>query len=190
MTPSEVEGFISDDQGLIMQEYARKMPPEVAVEIGSYRGKSACYIASAMPSGSTLYCIDPWQNSSQIREKQYQTDENYLRFVDNVSKCGLSDKVVPIRGFSSDVSKQWDKPISFLYIDAGHEYDEVLEDIDSWLPHVKSGSPVLFDDYSPAFPGVQRAFHDRFQTFKLHDVAPYNSKDKYNVSRFLAVGFA
>lgn len=189
MEPSRIEGFISHEQGVIMQDYARHMARGVAVEIGSFRGKSACYIASAMPEGSHLYCVDPWQDSEAVREKQYRTDRNFDLFVSNIEACGVSGSVTPIRDFSYNVAKGWDKTISFLYIDGGHEYDEVLQDIDGFLPHVTSGGVVLFDDYSPAFPGVQKAFGERFEKFDLHEVPSYDSKDKYGVQRWLAVGF-
>lgn len=186
MKPSEIDGLISDKQGRIMQDYARQMVPGVAVEIGSFRGKSACYIASVMPEGSHLYCIDPWQDSEVVREKEYRTNENFEVFVKNIEACGASENVTAIRDFSYNVSKSWDKPISFLYIDGGHEYDEVLSDIDGFVPHVISGGIVLFDDYSTAFPGLQQAVNKRFGSVKLHDVGKYESRKHGGHERYLA----
>jgi MMP 1-O-methyltransferase len=189
MIPFEVEGFISDEQGRILQDYACKMVPGIAVEIGSYRGKSASYIASAMPKGSHLYCVDPWQDSESVREKQYRTERNFSLFVENINACGLAEKITPVRDFSYNAAKEWGKPISFLYIDGGHDYDEVVRDIEGFVPHVIPGGVVLFDDYSPAFAGVQKAFDERFEKFCLHEVPSYDSKDKYGIRRWLAVGF-
>jgi len=186
MLPKDVDGLISDEQGQIMQQYAREMVNDVAVEIGSYRGKSACYIGSAMPDTAHLYCIDPWNNSNVNRYAFKFTDENLLTFKENVRLCGLESRVTPIRGFSSEVSLSWEKPISLLYIDGGHEYEEVLRDIDGFLPHMVSGGVILFDDYSNAFPGIVSAVQERFDEVVLHDVGVYLSKKKNGEQRYLA----
>ena len=186
MLPKDVHGLISDEQGRIMQQYATEMVNDVAVEIGSYLGKSACYIGTAMPDAAHLFCIDPWNNSNVNRYKFKFTDENLLMFNENVRLCGLESRVTPIQGFSSEVSASWEKPISLLYIDGGHEYDEVLEDIDGFWPHMVSGGVILFDDYSEAFPGLVRAVNERFDDVILHDVGIYESKGKNRERRYLA----
>jgi predicted O-methyltransferase YrrM len=58
----------------------------------------------------------------------------------------------------------WTKPIDVLYIDGDHTYIGVLKDIVSWIPHVKSGGVVLFDDYNDV-TGVKQAIND---TIKGH----------------------
>lgn len=186
MRPEEVEGLISDEQGRIMQQYAAEMVNDVAVEIGSYRGKSACYIASAMPDDAHLWCIDPWDDSDNNRYGFVFTDENFRLFCNNVRACGLESCVTPIRKLSSEVARVWEKPISLLYIDGGHEHEEVLGDIDGFLPHMVSGGVILFDDYSDAFPGVVSAVRERFDDVVLHDVGIYQSRKKNGERRYLA----
>lgn len=173
MKPKDVEGFISNAQGDLLAAYASQCQGQVAVEVGSYRGKSASYIAAALPDTATLYCVDPWQNSPTIRERQYRTDQNYAHFVANIEACGLSNKVVAVQGFSSYVASQWDKQVSFLHLDGGHEYDEVLSDLDCWMPHMAGDGIVVFDDYSPRFPGIEEAVHKWFDKVTLHNVGSY-----------------
>lgn len=187
MEPIDVYGYISDQQGQIMQKHASEMKNNLAVEIGSYQGKSACYIGRAMPKGAELICIDPWQDSGLIFEEQYRTDENFALFKENVRLCGLEQKVTPIRDFSKEVAKHWSEPISYLYIDGGHQYNEVLEDIDGFAPHVISGGVILFDDYSTAFPGIMKAVQERFDDIVLHDVGIYESRLNKGHQRYLAV---
>jgi len=184
--PVDVDGFISDDQGRIMQKYAAEMVNDVAVEIGSYRGKSACYIGRAMPKTAHLTCIDPWADSSGVYEERYRTEENFEIFKNNVRMCGLEFRVTPLRYFSHEVAEWWSDPISLLYIDGGHQYEEVLQDIDGFAPHVVSGGVILFDDYSDAFPGLIRAVNERFDDVILHDVGIYESKRKNRERRYLA----
>lgn len=41
----------------------------------------------------------------------------------------------------------WDKPIDILLIDAGHDEKNVKPDCEKWIPFVKPGGIVLFDDW-------------------------------------------
>lgn len=141
MKPADVEGLISTVQGKLLARYAASVRGTVAVEVGSYRGKSAAFIADALPEGATLYCVDPWQDSPLIREARYRTDENYAEFVRNIAECGLSQKVVAVQGFSGQIAATWGRPVSLLNVDGGHEYDEVLTDLDGWMPHMTGSSP-------------------------------------------------
>ncbi len=56
-----------------------------------------------------------------------------------------------------------DKSIDVCFIDAGHTYEEVLQDIDAWLPKVKSGGILCGHDYLPkTWMGVVQAVDERF----------------------------
>lgn len=172
MKPEDVEGLISEQQGLLLKQYASQA--QVVVEVGSFRGKSAAYIASGLPDGGRLYCVDPWQDSPDVREKQYRTGKNFAKFCHNIKSCGYWEKVVPIRKFSADAVKGWNLPIDMMHIDGGHDYDEVLADIVMWRPHMRDGGIMLFDDYSPRFPGIEQAVHEQFDTVTLHNVGSYH----------------
>lgn len=45
----------------------------------------------------------------------------------------------------------WSSPISLLFIDAGHDEDNVRKDIELWLPWVKPGGVVAFHDWDEPF---------------------------------------
>jgi len=62
---------------------------------------------------------------------------------------------------SPEAAKGWIKGIDVLFIDAGHNYEDVLEDFAAWSPFLRSGGSVLFHDYSHSSPGV-RQFCDKF----------------------------
>ena len=64
--------------------------------------------------------------------------------------------------FSHDAGKNWQRPISLLWIDGSHEYEDVLTDIEDFMPHVVPGGWVVFDDaHGGKFPGVERAIAER-----------------------------
>ena len=62
---------------------------------------------------------------------------------------------------SHDLGKDWSKPIAFLWVDGGHDYDCVAQDIADFVPHVVPGGAVVFDDVNEqTYPGVVRAVHE------------------------------
>jgi predicted O-methyltransferase YrrM len=121
-------------------ELTQKLPPNsFAVEIGSYLGASACFIAAGLKSSSKLICIDTWKNDA-MSEGYRDTKEE---FINNTKR--FSDKIIMIQGFSKDVVDQVKKittTIDFLFIDVDHSYEGVKTDWDLYFPLLKSGSCV------------------------------------------------
>jgi predicted O-methyltransferase YrrM len=51
-----------------------------------------------------------------------------------------------------------DEPVDLLYIDSSHDRQATLEELDAWLPALRAGSLVVFDDFDhPEYPGVREA---------------------------------
>lgn len=71
--------------------------------------------------------------------------------------------------------------LQWLYIDGGHEYEEVKRDIRVFEPWLEPGGVIMFDDYANKnpkykYPGVSRAVNkffakegDRFKNFDVMD---------------------
>ena len=47
--------------------------------------------------------------------------------------------------------------LDIIFLDGDHGYASVLFDIKAWLPKLKTGGILMFDDFSRFFPGVVRA---------------------------------
>lgn len=63
-----------------------------------------------------------------------------------------------------------DGSLDFVFIDAGHNYPEVREDIMRWAPKVREGGWVGGHDYhARKFPGVVRAVKEHFCPSKGED---------------------
>lgn len=130
------------------------------VEIGSYLGSSSCFIAEGiLQSGrkSHLYCIDTWQNDamSEGNRDTYNTSLNNTQEYRNV--------ISPLRGWSYDIAKTFDKKVDFIFIDGDHSYEGVKKDVDLWVPKLNPGALIVMHDIGWA-EGVQRVV--------MEDIAP------------------
>jgi predicted O-methyltransferase YrrM len=63
------------------------------------------------------------------------------------------------KGLSTDLSKHFSSDsVDCVFIDGDHTYEGVARDIISYVPILKPGGLLMFDDYGAEdFPGVKRA---------------------------------
>lgn len=156
-----LEGLIPPALGECLHDLAAHVPPHaVIVEIGSYRGKSTCYLASGAPEGVTVYAVDPWDSPGNATGRfEFAHPRTFIGFLRQTGDIGLRDRIVPIRGFSTTVAKSWTdaRPIGLLYVDGSHLEHDVRDDFTAWFPFLIPGAVVAFDDYdTPRNPGVKK----------------------------------
>lgn len=156
-----LEGLISPEVGLRLAHIAAVVPANLAiVEIGSYKGKSTCYLASGAQVGSKakVFAVDPWDTPGNPGGRfGFDQRATYADFLAQVQFMGLQDAVTPMKDFSWRVAKKWRGPIGFLYIDGSHTEKDVLQDWRMWSPFLAPGAWVAFDDYdTPRNPGVKK----------------------------------
>lgn len=58
-----------------------------------------------------------------------------------------------IQDYSYNVVKGWDKPFDYIFIDASHEYDDVLKDFTDWYPLLSVGGYLSFHDSTKHYGG-------------------------------------
>jgi predicted O-methyltransferase YrrM len=139
---------------------------EVLVEVGSFLGRSACWLGERLQSlgkKSTLICVDEWPVFYEWASCSANRVEGAFEiFVANVRQSGLQDMIVPIRGKSLWAASFIRNDLDFVFIDANHEYESVKADIAAWLPKVKRGGMLAGHDYDDNFPGVKQAVNEAF----------------------------
>ena len=133
----EIDGWLSDSEGELLYELAKGVPSgQAIVEIGSWEGKSTVWLAKGTEAGqrNKVYSIDPHSGSkAHISEDGTNT---YPAFINNLTKAGVQDIVVPLVKTSAEAVKRWREGIGLLWIDAMHEYEDVKRDFLSWEPHL------------------------------------------------------
>ena len=150
--------------------YMQEMKGDV-VEIGSWQGKSASFLARAVKESANgkFYAIDHF-NGNVGKEHLYTTGNKYISikdaFVNNIEKIQLSDYVNLLDMENTKAAEKLrKKTIRFLFIDGDHTKAGVLKDIELFFPMLEEGSIVVFDDYFKGFPGLIEAVNE-FLKFK------------------------
>ncbi|MDA4120283.1 MAG: class I SAM-dependent methyltransferase [Thaumarchaeota archaeon] len=165
----QTEGWLSEAEAIALYEVSSNLPaPVVAVEIGSWHGKSSVMVAGGIrkSGGGTLYALDPFVGAEGHAASRMPTKSaaSYLEtFLKNVESAGVKKFVCPVQGFSYDIVKAWKEPIDFIFIDGEHEYDDVKGDFDQWSPHIKPGGFVGFHDAYGNWPGPTRVVEEELR---------------------------
>lgn len=148
------------------------------VEIGVWKGKSAAYMATEIFNSNKQIkfdCIDTWEGSeehldpnSNYFEPGLVSDKDFLynHFLENIEP--VKNIINPIRKSSLEaVNLYKDESLDFIFIDAAHDYENVLKDIKAWYPKCKKETGIISGhDYSWG-PEVKKAVHDFFDPLNL-----------------------
>ena len=142
----------------------------IFVELGCFKGKSTLYIVTEMLNRSSMihfYAVDSFEgatNSNDINEVEaYKGISDIEKDFDNNTKH-LSIEFYKIKELSHEAANNFeDGEVDCLFIDAGHSYEAVKQDIEAWLPKMKSNGIIAGHDYN-AWAGVKQAVDEKFGT--------------------------
>ena len=143
---------LSKAQGLAALVVATR--PRLVVEIGVWQGGSMIPILLALKACGTgsAWAIDAWDAPSSASGQDDRNAEwwskvdherAYRHFLDRVAKHGLDGICTVVRARSRDVNPP--SPIDILHIDGNHG-EEAISDAERFLPSVRAGGFVVFDD--------------------------------------------
>lgn len=163
---AELDGLISADVG----EHLLKLAANVSidrsiVELGSYRGKSTCYLATGarQGNGAHVYAVDAWSEEvSAWRSAVLSTLPSpvYADFRAQLAKAGFSDQhVTAVKTLSTMAGDHYEgSTVGLLYIDGDHSMRAAMADLRAWRRHLADDALVVFDDYAMTKnPGVKAA---------------------------------
>lgn len=141
------DGMIRDHEAYILYRVAGMLPAgAMAVEIGSWKGKSAVSIAMGLKeSGGHLQAVD---NFAGVENQPGWDSGDVVKaaFNRNVDKAGLTPLVTLNDLSSQNFSARWKQDVDFLFIDGCHLYEAAKFDIFAFMKYVKPGGWVAFHD--------------------------------------------
>jgi predicted O-methyltransferase YrrM len=138
------------------------------VEIGAFQGASTSFMAVEIINSKKnikLTTVDIWNRYTvaglNLKDPNSVPDD----FVWNLYKENIKPVehiVESLRLESLQASKLFaDDSLDFIFIDANHEYEAVLNDIKYWYPKLKNGGHIAGHDYYND-EGVRRAVRQFF----------------------------
>ena len=140
----------------------------IGAEIGVDRGRHAQDILNNL-NLKKLYLIDSWQPYIQENKKVVRTYKHYINVVKRFEK---KLNVEILRKDSASASKSFpDNHFDFVYIDASHNYKDILIDLGTWYRKVKIGGIFCGHDYNYKWNGVTKAVNE---FVKMHELILYS----------------
>ncbi|MFY9587487.1 MAG: class I SAM-dependent methyltransferase [Actinomycetota bacterium] len=130
---------------------ARCPDAPLAVEIGSYKGRSAIAVGLGLQArgDGTLIAIDPFDMEG----------DQFGEFSRNVADAGIEDLCTPMKAYSHDARPAvQDASVHLLFVDGSHEYDDVVQDVRDWTSALADGAIAAFND--PYWRDVSKALRD------------------------------
>lgn len=127
----------------------------VFVEVGCYYGNSVIFLAREVMLSSKnirVFAVDTFRyNDVDIYPGFIAKIQGGLDLIGVIRK----DSVFAVRDFKRG-------KVDFVYIDADHRYEYVLQDIKAWLPKIKKGGWIGGHDYND--DGVKKAVNEIFDS--------------------------
>jgi predicted O-methyltransferase YrrM len=155
------ENGVNRTQGLFMLCNDIIKPDFTIAEIGSYAGVSSEVLALHCKK---LYCIDTWEdwNHDGIIFQAMDLFDNMMSYYSHIDKLHMK---------GNEASNMFpDEHFDLVYIDASHWYDDVTNDINTWLPKIKSGGYLAGHDY---IEGIDVLYAVNNYFGKTHSITRY-----------------
>ena len=133
------------------QELARLFADKnfiVGAEIGVCNGYFSRTICELNPQLKNMFGIDNWSDQAKSHSSRNKDDKAYAMAMEVLKPFIDENRYTIIREKSLDAVKHFkDEVLDYVYIDAGHTYEDVKDDIESWTPKVRAGGIVSGHDY-------------------------------------------
>jgi hypothetical protein len=116
------------------------------VEVGCWKGRTTFVIGNSF-FDFELYCVDHFYGSEEHQDqlKGSSTKEDFLKtikYTRDISKINILEMT------SVEASKNFeDNSLDCVFIDGSHDYENVVLDIESWLPKLKNSGIMIGHDY-------------------------------------------
>lgn len=166
MSPANDTLWTTDVELVALTEWAEGR--KQAVEIGTWKGRSALAIAQGQPDDGHLWCVDDFSGDPEpgLRRRCFPQsfDPDDVEEVVAEWGCQLAGylhRVELVRARSDVTSARFGEgTLDFLFLDACHHLAAVRDDLDCWAAKMKPDGLLCGHDWTEA--DVIRALMERF----------------------------
>jgi predicted O-methyltransferase YrrM len=196
-SPPGSKGWYSDHP--IFEKLIKERRPKRIIEVGSLFGASAIHMGELLKRNkidAELTCVDTFLGSREtffefreyreamLRDRRYSFFEEFLG---NIEQAGFKDLINPFCQTSTNAARiltELGAKFDLIYIDASHEYLDVLNDLRLWHPLLADGGVLIGDDFEDPWYGIIRAameFADEIkqplETYKAFASSPAGGRE-------------
>lgn len=156
------KGFMPADEGLALHAAALDyLTGGVALEIGTYCGKSSIYLGhAASVRDSAVITIDHHRGSEEQQPGWEYHDPSLvdpeIGLIDTlpfarqaIARAGLESVVTAFVGRSTEIASWWRQPLDLVFVDGGHTEEAAQGDFHGWAPWVRVGGALVIHDVFP-----------------------------------------
>jgi hypothetical protein len=151
-----LKGWAELDRVLEIAKLVLEEKPLRCCEIGVFHGRQLIPIALTLKylGAGQIVGIDPWfcepcmEGENEANREWWakvDLDEIYEEFAANVFRLGLANIVTTVRARSQDVYWMM-SDLGAISIDGNHSEVVSCRDVELYLPRVKTGGLIFFDD--------------------------------------------
>lgn len=152
-----MQGWCSLSKALKLSESIIAIEPEIVVEIGIFGGRSLIPMAMTLQhlGKGVIYGVEAWNPGAATSFTTNSENDNWWKEIDfSAIKSGFLKKVVEceLASFARIVEIDAARAhsvfdvIDFLHIDGGHSAPAALLDVAHFLPKLRTGGILVFDD--------------------------------------------
>lgn len=127
----------------------------VGIEVGAGEGHFSEALLERCSLG-ILYSVDSWRYVPGIEyydsnnTSQEQHDRNHLSCMARLKRFGERSELLHLASLeASELFTEVDTEVDFVYIDANHQREEVVKDLNAWYPKIRKGGILAGHDYLP-----------------------------------------
>jgi MMP 1-O-methyltransferase len=155
-------GFMPAEEGRALYEAARSVGvPGPFLEVGSWLGRSALYLAAAArETGRLVVTVDHHRGSEEHQPGWEYHDPSLVDpavgridtlpgFRRTIATAGAEDVVVAVVGRSEVVATLWTTPLALLFLDGSHTEESARRDQDGWVGRLAVGGTLAIHDVFP-----------------------------------------
>jgi cephalosporin hydroxylase len=154
----------------IVQEHIEH--PTTGVEVGVAFGSMSIWLTRLLPQLRML-CVDPFigydpgDGMSEIMTNSGDDIERLVRW--RFANEGHGRLNLVRQTSEQAAASVADQSQDFVFIDADHRYEAVVQDIQMWRPKVRSGGLLCGHDFCPQWASVVSAVKDSLGDETLYD---------------------
>ena len=198
----KIDGWLTAREAGVLFDLAESSAGPI-VEIGSFRGRSTVALAlgSMAGTGETVNAIDSFVGAKPddrptnkgVPVLSSTCSESILR--ENLVSAGVNGTVRILPMTSAQAVKMIPEKIGVLFIDGGHDYPSVNEDMNLYLPRLMTGGRLMVHDVLETDMGVVRAVdehllaHPERWTLRGRVDSAILAESGQSVRRRVALGF-